>query len=140
MDKIGLTFPPLRLKNGGQEQNMCSLNSNLQLLRHVPEFKNHLENFFGISEFVNTLHNILLKCGSYELHSALPLRRILSIITQRDLNSGAQHDTVELMGYILNHCPNELFHFETSLEHKFRIDGQDANCPSCPKLLLFRQL
>ena len=73
----------------------------------------------GVSELISNLHEILSKCGSYETHSALHLRKLLADVTQRDLNSGAQHNTLELLGYILNHCPTDLFHFETSLEQKF---------------------
>ena len=31
-------FPSMLLKNGGSDRNMCSLNSNIQLLRHIPQF------------------------------------------------------------------------------------------------------
>ena len=120
---------PLLLKNGGEHQNMCSLNSNLQLLRHVPEFISHLDQHKNDSALCNVLYSILSTTGSHQQQSALLLREILANVTQRDLNSGAQNDAVELLSYILDHCPTDLFHFDTSFDYTFH--NEEGACPKC---------
>ena len=84
---------PLLLKNGGQEANMCCLNSVLQLLRHVPEFLSELETLRETSALMNTLHSILSQCGSLQPSSALLLRDILAV-TNTDISSRGQNDSV----------------------------------------------
>ena len=123
---------PLLLKNGDEHRNMCSLNSNLQILRHVPEFVSNLDQHKNDSVLCNILFSILSKTGSHQHQSALLLREILANVTQRDLNSGAQNDTVELLSYILDHCPTDLFHFDTSFDYVFQDEeGRPSMCPKC---------
>ena len=124
-------FPPLLLKNGGIEKNMCSLNSNIQLLRHIPEFCSDLPNWTAASPLLKSLEKILSKCGTSELVSALPLRRLLAEVTGKPLNTGAQNDTIELLGYLLDHCPSQLFQFKTKQEHRFQINNSASPCPTC---------
>ena len=71
MDPTHLTLTPLLLKNGGNERNMCSLNSNLQLLRHIPELMVELNNRQNESALLSTLHSILKTCGNLQTSSAL---------------------------------------------------------------------
>ena len=52
-------------------------------------------------------------------------------MTNRDLNSGEQQDTVELLGYLLDHCPSGMFFFDTLFEYRFQINGRASACPSC---------
>ena len=110
---------------------MCSLNSIVQLLRHIPEFLSQLNDWKNTSGIVDSLLNILSKQGSQFPVSALALRQQLAITTGNDLNSGAQQDTVELLGYLLNYCPHDLFLFETLSEYRFRVNGQASPCPNC---------
>ena len=100
MDRPHQLISPLLLKNGGTDKNMCSLNSDLQLLRHVPEFMNELENIHDYSALVSTLHSILSTCGNLQPSSAILLRDILAQTTGRNFNSGDQKDTVELHDYL----------------------------------------
>ena len=123
---------PLLLKNGGQEANMCCLNSVLQLLRHVPEFLSELETLRETSALMNTLHSILSQCGSLQPSSALLLRDILAV-TNTDISSRGQNDSAQLLGFILNHCPSDIFDFDTSVEHRFWINNSCNPCPSCKK-------
>ena len=106
--------PALLLSNGKEDRNMCSLNSILQLLRMVPDFLVELEAWGQVSPLLNSLHSTLRKCGTGETVSALSVRHHLAHATQRPLNSGAQQDTLELFSYLLEHCPNQIFVFETS--------------------------
>ena len=131
MDEAQHMLPPLLLKNGGNETNMCSLNSNLQLLRHIPELMVDLTNRQNDSALMNTLHSILNTCGNFQSSSALLLREILANVTGKNLNSGEQHDTIELLGYLLDKCKIQLFHFETSFEYRFWIDNHVSPCPTC---------
>ena len=124
-------FSSLLLKNGGKERNMCCLNSILQLLRHIPEFLIELEHWEKASPLLHELNIIPSCCGSSQPSSASRLRQLLAEATGRRLNSGNQHDTVELLGYLLNHCPSELFHFETISEYRFNVNGQPSSCPIC---------
>ena len=124
-------FPPLLLKNGGIDRNMCSLNSNVQLLRHIPEFCSDLSNWTAASPLLKTLENIFSRCGTSELVSALPLRRQLAEVTGKPLNTGAQHDTIELLSYLLDHCPSYLFSFKTKQEYQFQINNSASPCPTC---------
>ena len=48
---------PLLLKNGGQDKNMCSLNSILQLLQNIPEFLMELQGWSNTSAIINELIN-----------------------------------------------------------------------------------
>ena len=123
---------PLLLKNGDEHRNMCSLNSNLQILRHVPEFVSNLDQHKNDSVLCNILFSILSNTGSHQHQSALLLREILANVTQRDLNSGAQNDTVELLSYILDHCPTDLFYFDTSFDYVFQDEeGYPSKCSKC---------
>ena len=124
-------FPSLLLKNGGSDKNMCSLNSNLQLLRHIPEFCNELNNWKMVNPLLQSLELILSQCGTTNLVSASTLRHHLAAVTNKPLNSGAQYDTMELFNYLLDHCPSELFSFKTSHEYRFQINGRASPCPSC---------
>ena len=88
MDQPTPEILPLLLKNGGQDVFMCSLNSILQLLRHIPEFMSALGNCQEDSALVSTLHSILSNCGRLQPCSALLLREILAQVTQNPrLNS-----------------------------------------------------
>ena len=80
---------------------------------------------------MSTLYSILSNVGSIQHHSAVPLRQILSHYANRNLNTGAQHDTVELLGYLLNQCPNQRFTFETLTEYRFISNGSFCPCPTC---------
>ena len=110
---------------------MCSLNSNLQLLRHIPEFCNELNNWKMVTPLLQSLESILSQCGTTNLVSASTLRHHLASVTNKPLNSGAQYDTMELFNYLLDHCPSELFSFKTSHEYRFQINGCASPCPSC---------
>ena len=110
---------------------MCSLNSNLQLLRHIPEFFSGLEEWINTSDVVSTIHFILSHCGSPYSLSAISLRESLARATGRNLNSGEQNDTVELLNYLLDYCPSELFYFDTSVEYRFWINNCAVPCPNC---------
>ena len=114
---------------------MCSLNSIVQLLRHIPEFVNQLNNWNHISDVTNSLIFILSKQGSQSPVSALRLRQDLANIHGSSLNSGEQQDPVELLGFLLEHehkhCPNSLFVFETGPEQRFKVNGQPSPCPEC---------
>merc|ERR1712148_129910 len=124
-------FPPLLLKNGGGDRNMCSLNSNLQLLRHVPEFVSELISWRSVSPLLDSLHMILSKCGTLSVVSASTLRYHLEAVTNKPLNSGEQHDTMEFLNFLLDNCPNTFFSFKTSLQYRFLIDGKSSPCPTC---------
>ena len=110
---------------------MCSLNSVVQLLRHVPNFVQDLPNWQEGSELMSALSSVISNCGSPLPCSALTLRENLARSTNRDFNSGAQHDTVELLGYLLDHCPSELFYFDTSVAYQYYLNGRYAKCPTC---------
>ena len=128
-------FPPLLLKNDKMNRNMCSLNSNLQLLRHIPEFQSEMVKFRRISPLMDALIHILARTGTYEHLSASTLRKCLAEFTNiPDLNSGSQHDTVELLNFLLNCIPNslnDLFSFESTLQYRFHIDAHSSPCPTC---------
>merc|ERR1711888_579454 len=109
---------------------MSLKDSVLQLLRHVPEFLEELEIFRETSALMSTLHSIFSNCGSLQSISALFLRDILAQVTNTKINSGGQKDTVELLSFLLNHCPSELFDFETSVEYRFWINNCCAPCPN----------
>ena len=70
-------FPPLLLRNGGVHKNLCSLNSILQLLRHIPEFLTELTEWKNSSPLLNELSRILSKTGQNELVSAKEVRNLL---------------------------------------------------------------
>ena len=134
-------IPPLLLKNGERERNMCSLNSVIQLLRHVPSFVQDLPNWQDGSELMSALSSIISNCGSLLPCSALTLRENLARSANRDFNSGAQHDTVELLGYLLDHCPSELFYFDTSVAYQYYRNTTETTlqkhygpCPTCGEL------
>lgn len=133
MDQLFKTLPiaPLLLKNGGVDRNMCSLNSNLQILRHIPEFIAELRQLQNTSELIISLSSVLSHCGSYQSTSALLLRENLARATGRDFNSGAQNDTVELLSYLLDHSSSKLFYFNTSSEYRFWINSSAVVCPTC---------
>ena len=114
---------------------MCSLNSVLQLLRHTPEFLVELHLWKDRSPLLQTLNNILTSCGSDIPKSALKLRKELAEAAARpELNSGQQLDTIELFGYLLNFCPNDMFCIQTSFEFRFQVNGRASSCPICGSL------
>ena len=125
---------PLLLKNGGENKNLCSLNSVIQLLRSIPDFCSRLLNWRGSSPLIDELINIIMEVGNNCGVSALELRRLLARATNTPLNTGAQHDTIELFGYLLEHCPSEMFGFESHYEKKFVINNQGSACPVCKEL------
>ena len=128
-------FPSLLLRNGGEDRNVCSLNSVLQLLRHIPEFLAELHLQRNSSPLLQTLNNILTCCGSDLPKSAWKLRKELAEATARpELNSGHQLDTIELFGYLLNFCPNDVFCIQTSFEYRFQVKGRASPCPICNSL------
>ena len=127
-------FPCLLLTNGGNDRNMCSLNSNIQLLRHVPEFIQVIHGLENQSAIMNVLSNIFHKCGTYVPLSASLLRQLLANAVQKPLDSGAQYDCVELLDHLLDICPSELFSFDTTIQYRFNIDGKATSCPSCQQL------
>ena len=63
--------------------------------------------------------------------SASLLRQLLAIEVKKPLDSGEQYDTVELLNYMLNVCPSQLFSFNTSTQYRYRISGQLTSCPNC---------
>ena len=131
-------FPPLLLTNGGHDKNMCSLNSNLQLLRRVPEFVALVKHSQNDNPLLNSLSSIFSKCGTSQIISASLLRQHLARVTGEPLASGIQHDTVEMLNYLLDHldCPaaTNLFYFDTSFQYRFNIDDHASPCPICKQL------
>ena len=127
-------LPSLLLMNGGSDRNMCSLNSNIQLLRHIPEFVARIQASNSQSPLFNVLTAMFQQCGSNIPVSASVLRQIMASQVGIPLDSGAQQDTVELLGYLLQICPSELFSFKTSRQYRFRVNGQATSCPNCKKL------
>ena len=131
-------FPPLLLTNGGHDKNMCSLNSNLQLLRRVPEFVALVKHSQNDNPLINSLSSIFSKCGTSQIISASLLRQHLARVTGEPLASGIQHDTVEMLNYLLDHldCPaaTNLFYFDTSFQYRFNIDDHASPCPICKQL------
>ena len=100
---------PLLLKNGGQDKNMCSLNSVLQLLQNIPEFCTELLGWHNTSPVINELIKILCQRNKFAPISALELRRLLALATNQPLNSGVQNDTIALFSYILDHSLSTLY-------------------------------
>ena len=125
--------PPSRLllKNGESDRNMCSLNSNIQLLRYIPEFTSVVHSLQNDSALLSVLSNIFSQCGSNTPISASLFRQLLASQVQRPLDSGAQYDTVEILNYLLDVFPNELFHFDTSTQYRFNQNGRATSCPIC---------
>ena len=123
--------PPLALllKNGGQERNMCFLNSIVQILRHVPEFVAELQTQASASPVLNCLYALYSNCGTDEEISALPLRRQIATATGTDINSGQQQDAIEVLGYILNLGSTNLFQFEYVTQYRFWINNQASPFP-----------
>ena len=124
-------LPPLLLRNGRVHRNLCSLNSILQFLRHIPEFLAELANWENASPLLNELRQVLSTTGKNQVASALELRKSLAQATGLPLNSGAQYDTVELFSYLLEHCPSQLFNFGTTHQYRFQINNRASPCPSC---------
>ena len=124
-------FPPLLLRNDKVHRNLCSLNSILQFLRHIPEFHTELTEWENTSPLLKELRQVLSKAGKKVLVSALELRKCLAQATDLPLNSGAQYDTVELFSHLLEHCPSQLFSFGTSHQYRFQIDNRASPCPTC---------
>ena len=122
---------PLRLKNGGDDTNLCSLNSIIQLLHSIPGFLTQLHEVQAASPLLNELWSILTKTGSQVATSALELRRLLALETNLPLNTGGQHDTIELFNYLLDYIPSSLFKFEVEYQYRFKIQGQASGCPTC---------
>ena len=127
----GMTIVPLLLKNGGVDKNLCSLNSVIQILNYIPEFQSQLQELGDATDLIKELRKILSHAGSSDAISALELRRLMAQATGTPLNSGAQHDTIELFGYLLDHIPSQLFCFETCHEYSYRINNHSSGCPSC---------
>ena len=84
-----------------------------------------------VTPLLQSLELILSQCGTSNLVSASILRHHLAAVTKKPLNSGAQYDTMELFNYLLDHCPSELFSFNTLNEYRFQISGRASPCPSC---------
>ena len=122
---------PLLLKNGGQDKNMCSLNSVLQLLQNIPKFLTELRGWSNTSAIINELIHIFSQRNKTAPISALELRRLLALATNQPLNSGVQNDTIELFSYILDHTPRRLFCFDLCYEYTFDINQNALACPSC---------
>ena len=95
-------FQSLLLKNGGSDRNMCSLNSPIQLLKHIPEFVETIHSLESKSAIFSVFSSILLNCGTDFPVSASLLRQLLANAVAKPLDSGAQHDTVELLSYLLD--------------------------------------
>ena len=127
-------FPSLLLTNGGSDRNMCSLNSIIQLLRHVPEFIQVIHRLQNESAIFSVLSSLFRNCGSSVPVSASLLRQLLASEVQKPLDSGAQYDTVELLNHLLDVCPAELFSFQTTTQYRFNVGGKAASCPTCQQL------
>ena len=128
-----MAFSSLLLRNGGCDKNMCSLNSNIQLLRHIPEFQHEIKSWETVTPLLNALNQIFSRVGTGKIISASILRECLAQETGRPVNNGNQWDTVELLGYLLDHCPSDLFDFETTVEYRFQVEGRGTSCPVCKK-------
>ena len=126
-----LQLPQLLLRNDKVHRNLCSLNSILQLLRHIPEFLSQLSEWKNASPILNELSQVLSKTGRNEVTSALQVRHLLAQATGQPLNSGAQYDTVELFSFLLEHCPSELFTFSVDHQYRFRVNDRTSPCPTC---------
>ena len=100
---------------------MCSLNSIIQLLRHIPEFQNEIKSWGTVTPLLTALNQIFSRVGTGKIISASILREHLAHETGRPINNGNQWDTVELLGYLLDHCPSNLFDLETTVEYRFLI-------------------
>ena len=127
-------LPFLLLKNGGSDRNVCSLNSNIQMFRHIPEFVELIHGLERESAIFGVLSSIFHNCGSNLSISASLLRQLLAKAVQRPLDSGAQYDAVELLSYLLNVCPAELFTFRTSTQYRFHVNDKATFCPTCKQL------
>ena len=123
----------LLLKNSRErdDRNMCSLNSNIQLLRHIPEFTSLIASMQNESALLSVLSSIFSQCGRNIPVSASLFRQLLATQVGRPLDSGEQYDTVEILNYLLDIFPNELFHFDTSTQYRFKINGKASSCPTC---------
>ena len=119
-----MAFSSLLLRNGGCDKNMCSLNSNIQLLRHIPEFQHEIKSWETVTPLLNAINQIFSRVGTGKIISASILRECLAQETGRPVNNGNQWDTVELLGYLLDHCPSNLFDFETTVEYRFLVQGR----------------
>ena len=117
---------PLLLCNGGVNKNMCSLNSVLQLLGNIQEFCAQVQEWRQTSLLIDELIDILCKRDKTVPKSALELRRLLALATNIPLNSGIQHDTVELFSFLLDYVPNGLLCFTLSYERSFLIDDNPS--------------
>merc|ERR1712074_363766 len=127
-----MALPSLLLKNGGQsDRNMCSLNSNIQLLRHIPEFTSVIHSMQNESALFSVISSIFSQCGSDIPISASLFRQLVATQVGIPLDSGAQYDTVEILNYLLDVFPNELFHFDTTTQYRFMINGKATSCPIC---------
>ena len=127
-----MDLPPLLLKNGGADRNMCSLNSNIQLLRHVPEFCDEVQSSANDSALLDVLNYLLSRVGTKQVSSASMLREVLGQVSnQNRFNSGVQQDTVELLNFLLDHSHHNLFSFDTSNESKFTTNNRISPCPTC---------
>ena len=127
----GITIVPLLLKNGGVHKNLCSLNSIIQILNNIPEFRSQLQELGEGSELLKELKSILSTAGANISTSGLNLRRLMAQETGIPLDSGAQHDTVELFNYLLDHIPSGLFRFQTQTEYSFGTEECPSGCPLC---------
>ena len=126
-----IQLPQLLLRNDKVHRNLCSLNSILQLLRHIPEFLSQLSEWKNASPILTELSLVLSKTGRNEVTSALQVRHLLAQATGQPLNSGAQHDTVELFSFLLEHCPSQLFLFSVDHQYRFRVNDRASPCPTC---------
>ena len=123
---------PLLLENNRGE-NLCSLNSIIQILHSIPEFHTQLLELGNASTLLTELKRLISNAGSNMAISALELRRLLALESNMPLNSGDQQDTFELFNYLLDYVPSELFNFNVQNEYRFKIDGQPSGCPTCKR-------
>ena len=127
----GNLIVPLLLKNGGEDKNLCSLNSIIQLLHSIPIIHNQLLELGDASALIQELRKVISNAGSPVPISALELRRFLALASNSPLNTGAQHDTVELFTHLLDHIPSGLFNFNEQIEYRFKVNDQPSGCPTC---------
>ena len=75
----GNSIVPLLLKNGGDDRNLCSLNSIIQFLHSIPEFHKDLSELGDATPIIKEVQFILSNAGSDIPISALELRRLLAL-------------------------------------------------------------
>ena len=126
-------FSALLLQNDirGPDKNLCFVNSTLQILRVVPEFRQRL---FG-NHFQVLLKNILEKEGTGYSVSASPVRRLLgkSILQYA---SNAQQDAAEFLQHLFVEVDvscRKLFELKFRKDSKFFHGTALGPCPFCQR-------